>query len=689
MMTSLLKKAQPDPKDFFYSVTQLMKPISEAKLLKEDLINSGVLEYWLEYANTLTEEEFSYSVDARIEILGFSTEVWINYSEKIEENEKKAVKIIELLKKSTEDVRITVKLVAITHLFRLFELFADKKKVYAPLIYKTLTMVLLENHSDLEIREFLMRNFISIFEEFANIPMNPLFEPLMKQIQISENSSYFLNMSDFSLFIFFAKRENLNVKSAIQLLDFLAKVFLNEMVFAQICSLPMVSIILKHKNNETMQEFVVKFVKICLAMLYASEKKKNSDVSRSINQAVFSLKNPNYAEIEVLNSQKRAMIIEILRQICSISANELLIKIKPLIAHTCLQIKDFTRKNHKGLVLMLNMFGNAEEILEKFEQIYKESLKEREKLEESNINSNVNSSADKFKSPNSFISTKKTKNLPSLKPNNADPKALRAIEETHQNFQMKITGKIRLEEESQKLIEKQKASLRKQLEIRTIQQGVGILNQKDIEIGLIFEENDPKLKELAKNTGENIEIINIEVEEERDRLLIEEFNRKSQKIFKFLFLKFANSGYWTKQETFSSISSTKSQKISISELIKLFREHGYSSLINQEKVSLIIKALSLLFTGNKISFNTLDFSMFVNFFMQMAFFAHSKEFNNISSMMEQMMKNFRDEEKKQGLNVAIYDDPDINFIYESSVVKEINKNLQEDPEYVLPEVIFF
>ena len=684
-MTSLLKKAQPDPKDFFYSVTQLMKPISEAKLLKEDLINSGVLEYWLEYANAMTEEEFSCSVDARIEILGFFTEVWINYSEKIEEKEEKAVKIIELLKRSTEDSRITVKLVAITHLFRLFELFADKKKVYAPLIYKTLTMILLENHSNLEIREFITRNFINIFEEFALIPMSPLFEPLMKQIQISENTSYFLNMSDFTLFIFFAKRENLLVKSAIQLLDFLAKIFLNELVFAQICSLPMVSIILKHRSNETMQEFVIKFVKICLAMLYASEKKKNSNASM-INQAVFSMKNPNYTETEVLNSQKRAMIIEILRQISNISTNELLTKIKPLIAHTCLQIKDFTRRNHKGLVLILNTFGNAEEILEKFEQIYKESLKEREKLEESNIN--TISSADKFKSPNSLVSTKKTKNLPSLKQNNADPKALKAIEETHQNFQMKITGKIRLEEESQKLIEKQKASLRKQLEIRTIQQGVGILNQKDIEIGLIFEENDPKLKELAKNTGENVEIINIELEEERDRLLVEEFNRKNQKIFKYLFLKFTNSGYWTKQETFSSISSTKSQKISVSELIKLFREHGYDSLINQEKVSLVIKALSLLFTGNKTSFNTLDFTMFGNFFMQMAFLAHSKEFNNISSMMEKMVKNFRDEEKKQGLNVAIYDDPEINFMYESSVVKEINRNLQEDPEYVIPEVIF-
>ena len=243
-----------------------MKPISDTKTLKEDLINSGVLEYWLEYANNVAEDEIS--LDAKIEVLGFFTELWINYADKIEEKEEKANQIIDILKKSTEDRRFSVKLISITHLFRLMEHFGNGKKAWAPLIFKNLTMILLENHANMEIRDFMMRNFMSVFDEFPAIPVYPLFEPLIKQIQISENTSYFLNMTDFTMFIYFSKSEALGLKNAIQLLDFLAKVFLNQLVWAQICQLPMVTLILKHKNNETMQEFIVKFVKICLAMLY-------------------------------------------------------------------------------------------------------------------------------------------------------------------------------------------------------------------------------------------------------------------------------------------------------------------------------------------------------------------------------------------------------------------------------------
>ena len=690
MLTSLLKKFQPNPKDFFYTITQLMKPMSESKLLREDLINSGVLEYWLEFAENITQEEFSISTDAKIEILSFFTQVWINYADKIEEKEEKALKIIDLLKKSCYDSKFSIKIISITHLFQLLEFFGNGKKLYSPLIYKTLTMILLENHGNLELRDYIIRNFMNIFEEFPNIPLTPIFEPLIKQIQISENSSYFLNIIDFSLFIFFAKTDSLGVKNAIQLLDFLAKLFLNELVFAQICSLPMVTIILKYKSNETMQEFIIKFVKICLAMLYASEKKKkinnpNNPINPNLN--ISQQKANALTEVEVINSQKRALIIEILRQICNIGNHSLLNKLKPLIAHTCLQIKEFSKKYHKGLVLILNMFGDAQSLLEKYEQEFIESLKEKEKTPE---NSNENIEKSSFKSPKSELFGKKTKNLPSLKTNNADPKALKAIEETKQNFQMKITGKIRLEEENIKAIEKSKNLLRKQLEIRNIQQNIGNFGQKDMEVNLLFEENAPKPKELTQIANENIEIIDLKLEEERDLLLIDDFNRKNHKTFKYLFLKYSNSGYWTKQETFDKISDAKSQKISVSELFKLFKDHGYESLINQDKVSNVIKALSLQMTDNKSSFITLDYELFQNFFMQMAFLIHSKEFlgGTINLSMEKMLNAFREEEKKQGLNVKIYDDPHCNFIYEKDVVDEINKNLQKDPDYVIPEVSY-
>lgn len=515
-------------------------------------------------------------------------------------------------------------------------------------------MILLENHHSLDLREFLIRNFITIFEQFPSIPINALFEPLLKQIQLSEKTTYSLNVVDFTLFSYIARSETLSIKNSIQLLDYLAKVFLNELIFAQAASFPMVTLIVRHKNNETMLQFILKFVKICLAMLYASEKKKKANQSLNPNNNIS--KNSNIVELEVLNSQKRALIIEILRQICNIVPSEFLYKLQPLVAHTCLQIKGFSHKNHKGLILILNMFGEADSLLEKYEIDYKENLQNKVSEEGNYLDSGF---IDKEKS----LLTKKTKNLPSLKVTNADPKALRAIEETKNQFQMKITGKITLEAEKQRILDKQKVVLRKQLEYRSIQHGVAVSNQKDIEINLIFNENAIKLKEIE----ENLPIIDLEREEERDKLLIEDFNRKYHKTFKYLFLKYAST-------------SLDKEKLTIIELVKLLKDHNYD--ITHDKISSIIKAL--IGSINK----GLDFPLFLNFFMQIAFQVYGKSLS-ISGSIDKMLGTFKEEERRQGLDIGFYEEKCLNFIYDKEVVNEINRNLKENPFYVLPEVVFY
>ncbi len=60
------------------------------------------------------------------------------------------------------------------------------------------------------------------------------------------------------------------------MLDLLAKVYLNNIVFAEMAGEPIMRIISNNLDTPTMHEFVLKFVKIALAMYYASEKKKKS-----------------------------------------------------------------------------------------------------------------------------------------------------------------------------------------------------------------------------------------------------------------------------------------------------------------------------------------------------------------------------------------------------------------------------
>lgn len=69
-------------------------------------------------------------------------------------------------------------------MFKLLDHFASERNPYASIIYKKLTFSLIENHSDVMMREMIIKNFISIFKKFSSIPIEILIEPLITQIQV-------------------------------------------------------------------------------------------------------------------------------------------------------------------------------------------------------------------------------------------------------------------------------------------------------------------------------------------------------------------------------------------------------------------------------------------------------------------------------------------------------------------------
>ena len=47
-------------------------------------------------------------------------------------------------------------------------------------------------------------------------------------------------------------------------------------------------------------------------------------------------------------------------------------KIKPLVAHTNIQIKNFRGKENNGMMSILGLFGDPDEVMAKYEEEYKE-----------------------------------------------------------------------------------------------------------------------------------------------------------------------------------------------------------------------------------------------------------------------------------------------------------------------------
>jgi hypothetical protein len=97
-------------------------------------------------------------------------------------------------------------------------------------------------------------------------------DPLIKQITISENVTYFYKVFDFDFFTVLAKHPKLTPSNAVSLADLLAKIYLNDVVLSSAASVPLMLLCSRFLQDEAMLEFITKFETICLASLMNLEK---------------------------------------------------------------------------------------------------------------------------------------------------------------------------------------------------------------------------------------------------------------------------------------------------------------------------------------------------------------------------------------------------------------------------------
>ena len=310
-------------------------------------------------------------------------DLWEIYPTKIEEQEGLANQILLMLKKGIRDNFSSLKMISITYLFRLLENFASERNPFAPIVYKILTFSLIENHEDQVLREQLLLNFITIFKSFSSIPVGVLLEPLAKQIQVSEGTTYILNLFDLHALDVLANHPKLTLKQAILLLDVLAKIYLNNVSFAYLAGPPLVKIVERFIEEDTMQEYLLEFAKLALSKYYTSVKRKKTKDNFVKKFVYMEDRDDLYVgpthitpemEQEILNAQKRSLTINVLRDIIHLNSSILNAKYKTLLAYTNAQIKQLTRHDNKGIKFLLSLFGDADEIIKDYEEETKPSL---------------------------------------------------------------------------------------------------------------------------------------------------------------------------------------------------------------------------------------------------------------------------------------------------------------------------
>lgn len=121
---------------------------------------------------------------------------------------------------------------------------------------------LFENPHDMTTRETYFMNFQEMFEQNKSVPIGILIEPLVTSNQMMD--AYQFYTFDYDFFTFLSRHPKLTLRHSLALLDVLARQYMSDICNASIISVPFLMIQSRFMTLPECQEFMIKFVTLCL-----------------------------------------------------------------------------------------------------------------------------------------------------------------------------------------------------------------------------------------------------------------------------------------------------------------------------------------------------------------------------------------------------------------------------------------
>jgi len=251
ILKEIIRPLYPSPREYISVINNFVHVLAEEEVTRDELLDSGLIDFWLETNIKQADMEAKNSPEERTTSLAYVCDLWVLFPDKIDARDDLKLQLVNLLKKLSLEKFRPLRIWANAQTFRLLEIFARNKNAVAPTLLKNITYSLVENHEDSNTREYIMKNLISIMEDkSANeheksippIPVSFIVEPLIKLLQEAEGDTYIYNTCDFDFIWSIAKHPKLHPKNALQLIDFLAKIYLNDLSYATWSSVAFIAI---------------------------------------------------------------------------------------------------------------------------------------------------------------------------------------------------------------------------------------------------------------------------------------------------------------------------------------------------------------------------------------------------------------------------------------------------------------
>ena len=323
----------PNKTAYLAFAQDLVTAVVPYKPARDAITKSGLIEFLL--AKGLYACQPGGHADLRQTALLCLTEVWCAFPQSVMEGRQgQGEQIVDALKRGARDAALSLQIASIANLFHLLEATvndaANPRNKHAPRVYKTLIFLLIENHSNEIVREFLVTNLSTTLEPIPDMQQNPdgsmnkmlsipvgvLIDPLVKQA-----STHGYNNHDFELFGCLTRHERLTVDQCMPLADLLGKIALNDPLFGRSAAKPLAQLLQRYGDQIRMHEYVERFAKVSLSTFMHVETKYGGQMraARDKNKSAASKDGRGGAELDYnVLTIRHALIVYMLEIVCKI-----------------------------------------------------------------------------------------------------------------------------------------------------------------------------------------------------------------------------------------------------------------------------------------------------------------------------------------------------------------------------------
>ena len=516
----------------------------------------------------LLEGSNSYNINIKIHCINCYAELLINFSIYFEEDEN--FQVLNTFKKLLRDNNRLVQYTSLAQLFRIVSIFAKERNSFAPSLYKTLTFHLIEHHSDINLKEFIMNNFCNVFKTILSIPVGILIEPYIKQINVSLGISSIFNLIGINFLVILVKHPRLNIKDAILVLDVLGKIYYDinnkGIVYYNIIRGVFTMILSRYLMHEIGVEYCFKYIKMLLETFCRIDKPFSDKIyvnsivlNQSPEQNMNLIVNPQDFALNIINFEifAKDVIGDMINDILNINNSFINNVVKSLLITIDLRHFQLYNFHNTKIFKILDFFGNAIDIVHYY-----------------NLNNDELDVDKEFEITIELIYDRLPEGQIGLKKISKKQKLEQIKDENdYNNENTKTNTKFSINSESSKnKLKKNQLDMIKQLRIEMDQKKLDMIKGSKSTKNNNYKKHKQSIK-INETLNNNIVLLNLNNEEDKDLILLKNLLKDYTRFFKFIFNKYCGSIYNPIHgKLFNSIKEI-ADTISPTEVVKMFKEH--------------------------------------------------------------------------------------------------------------------